>query len=202
MLICSVHIASFLLHYHNTEIHLFEAGLYKPPAPVNYGDYTFQRLDALYACLLATKSIFDTILSCPLELYFQLPIVSYASMAHAQVIFFKLSLVEVDGWDLSYVRQTVDFPSVLDQIASRLEEAKKMIIIDPLAAVHNDVFSRYATKLRRVKMWWDTKIAPDDVPPLQNVGVTEAVDDLIGGQHNCFDEDFWEQVMRDWDTAQ
>ena len=56
MLICFVHIASFLLHYHNTEIHLFEAGLYNPLAPVNYENYTFQRLDALYACLLATKS--------------------------------------------------------------------------------------------------------------------------------------------------
>lgn len=125
-------------------------------------------------------------------------------MAHAQVIFFKLSLVEIDGWDLSYVRQTVDFPTVLNQTASRLEEAKQMIIIDPLAAVHSDVFSRYATKLRRIKMWWDAKIVPDseDVPPFQNAGVTEVVDDLLGGQHNCFDENFWEQIMRDWDATQ
>jgi hypothetical protein len=168
MLIYFVLVGSFLLHYYNTEIHFFEAGLYKPPAPVNYENYTFQRLDALYGCLLATKSLFDTILSFPLELYFQLPIVSYASMAHALVIFFKLSLIEVDGWDLSYVRQTIDFPAVLDQIASKLEEAKKMIKIEPLAAVHNDVFSRYATKLKRIKMRWDSKIAPDseDVPPL------------------------------------
>jgi hypothetical protein len=89
------------------------------------------------------------------------------------VIFFKLSLVEVDSWGLSHVRQTIDFLTVLDQIASRLEEAKKMIIIDTLAAVHNDIFSRYATKLRRIKMWWDAKIAPDseDIPPFQNVGL-------------------------------
>jgi hypothetical protein len=71
-------------------------------------------------------------------------------------------------------------PTVLDQIAGRLEEAKMMINIEPLAAVHNDEFSRYATKLRRIKMWWDSKIAPDseDLPPLQNMGVTEVVGDL------------------------
>jgi hypothetical protein len=131
-------------------------------------------------------------------------IVSYTSMAHALVIFFKLSLIEVNGWDLSYVRQTIDFPTVLNQIASRLEEAKKMIHIEPAAATHNDVFSRYATKLRRIKRWWDSKIARDSegVPPLQNIGVTEVVDDFMGGQHGCFDEDFWEQIMRGWDTAQ
>jgi hypothetical protein len=53
-------------------------------------------------------------------------------------------------------------------------------------------------------MWWDAKIAPDseDVPPLQNIGVTEVVDDFMGGQHGCFDEDFWDQIMRDSDTAE
>jgi len=189
VLTCFVYIASLLLHYHSTEIHLFEVGLCKLPAPVNY---TFQRLDALYSCLLATRSYFDIVLSVPVELYFSLPIVSHATLPHALVIFSKLSLIEVDGWDLSYVRQTMNFATVLDQIASKLEEAKKVMEIDPLATVHSDAFSHYARKLRRVKGWWDAKFATDpaEVAPLQNMDVTEVVDDWMGCQYSCFDEDF------------
>ncbi|TAQ89648.1 hypothetical protein B7494_g2009 [Chlorociboria aeruginascens] len=157
---------------------------------------TLQENNMLHACLLATKSYFELLLTIPVAQYFVLPISLYSTMTHAMAILLELSLLEYDGWDLSYARQVVDFSTILDRLIASFDQAKNMVEGGILVEA-TDTFSRFSKKLRQIKAWSNLRLAsrclessePKDTN--QEKMVTDTQFDVI-------DEEFWQGIIEDW----
>jgi len=104
------------------------------------------------------------------------------------------------------VCQFLDFSEVLQQLADRFDEAGKGFDVDPQMQQHNDVFSRCARKILRIKAWFDGRHAVDREPEDVQAGGGEAMravdDGMVGMQFDLLDEAFWQDMMNDWETMQ
>lgn len=188
------------MHYHNAEIHLYEPSIQKI-SDTAYGGQSFQRVDFLYACLLACQSFFDVYLKLSPNSFSNFSIVNFGQMAHALAVYVKLSLLDATGWDLQHIRQTSNVSTLLHQLTQRFEEASRTI--DSRQQMSGtDAFSRVARKLRWVKGWYDKKMTTDSgTQPsqgLMNASQTEGFD--MGDQFNFLDDAHWQDIIESWDT--
>lgn len=112
------------MHYHSVEMSLYEIALNDEVASLRYGMYPFARLNMLYSCMNATRRYFDAVGSLSLAEWFDLPYTIWAAMGHAIVVLSKLCLINADGWDQAYVQTIIDFPTMIDTLAQKLDGAK------------------------------------------------------------------------------
>lgn len=104
------------------------------------------------------------------------------------------------------MRQISDPSEVLQQLADRFQEAGEEFDLDPLTQQHNDSFSRVARKIRRIKVWFDSRQAGEHGQEHVYVGNGEAMiatdDGMAGMQFDLLDDAFWKEIMNDWETFQ
>jgi hypothetical protein len=145
------------------------------------------------------KLFFDAYLSLPVGAYFTYTIGLFTQLSHAFIALSKLTLLEHDCWDISYVQQTVNLSEVLQPLAERFQEAGRGFDIDPLTKQHNDTFSRLARKIQRIKVWFDGRHLVNQGPEAVEGTMDESA---VGMQFDLLDEAFWVEVMSDWDSLQ
>jgi hypothetical protein len=156
--------ALILQHLQSNEIYLYEISLCDwsrhPSAYPTYST-TSQRVETLHQTLLATASFLTTFLSLPICLYSSLPFITWAQTLHAMQVLSKLSLLnDVPGWDLAYVREVMDFSSLMERLTERFEQARRAEE-DAQRAQGGTVGSRYeiyTQHIRRVKGWYEGKL--------------------------------------------
>lgn len=188
------------MHYHNAEIHLYEPSIRKASIKV-YGSQSFQRVDLLYACLLACQAFFDVYLKLPPRTFFSFSIVNFGQMAHALTVYFKLSVLEAPSWDLQHIRETADISLLLEQLAGRFDEASRTI--DSRKEMGGtDAFSRCVRRLRWVKSRYDKKINTESGPegPRELMNASQMGGFEMGDHFDFLDDTYWQEIMGGWDA--
>jgi hypothetical protein len=187
----------FALHYHNAEIHLYEHSIHKAPS-LDYGSYSLQRVDMLHSCLISCKSLFEVFLTVPSKEFLSLSMLTLGTVGHALASLFKLSLLQIPGWDAKHVQQTLDISSLLDKLICRFDATFNPTTRQQMAD-SSYAASSFARKLRRVKTWLESNftIAGDSLDnPSPGPILTAANLDMFDmGDPFCFFDDMsWEQM--------
>lgn len=157
-----------------------------------YGTHPSDRVDMLYACLVACQSYFDIFLALPSDVFFSLPLSTFAHMTLALATVFKLSLLDAPGWDLAHVRQRFDVALLPDKLITLFEDASRTI--DPRQQTNGtDAFSRCAQRFRHIKRWYDMKLSAESAPV--HVDVEGGME---GFERDFLQESYWQDLMRGW----
>jgi hypothetical protein len=169
----------------------------KPPV-TSYGSYSIQQVDMLHSCLVACQLSFQIILTISSQNFVSLSMLDFGRMSHAISTLFKLSVLDVPGWDREHVRQTIDISVILEQCVRRLDSALKPTET-PSTSHSNDAFSQAARRLERFKDLVGSKSTMLD-SGLQNqlqgmftASELEAFD--ARGPLSFMDEAFWLEIM-------
>lgn len=205
-------LAILLMHFYMVEIFLYETALNDNIEPLRYGTNPFARLNMLYACLNSTKLFFDTVNSFPVSEFFSLPYTIWTYLGHTLSVLSRLSLLRVEGWDQNYVRSVLDISECLDNLASRLDEAKAAVETLSGQISHNSLardvpqpFLMLSSNLQRVKAAHEAKYTAqttnesDQSPDLScaELIVMSTDDELVVPPTTSFfeflDENFWQQ---------
>ncbi|KAL9106603.1 MAG: hypothetical protein Q9227_008386 [Pyrenula ochraceoflavens] len=117
-------LAVFLVHFYLVEIQLYGTALNEMIDPLQYGSYTFTRLNMLYACLNSTKLCLDAFHAIPLSEFFNLPYTVWSLLGHVLVVLSRLSLLRLEGWDHNYIRGVLDLSMCVDALARRRDAAQ------------------------------------------------------------------------------
>ena len=186
----------FAIHYHDAEIHLYEQSMHKSSV-TNYGSYSIQQVDMLHSCLVACQLWFQIILTISSQNFVTLSMHDFGRMSHAISTLFKLSILEVPGWDQEHVRQTVDISVILEQLVRRLDSALEPTETHPTSN-SNDAFNQGARRLERFKDWFSSKFSTLD-SGLQNQSqgmftASELDAFNTSGPLSFMDEPFWLEI--------
>lgn len=188
----------FALHYHSAEIHLYENSIHKGSS-LDYGSYPLQQIDMLHRCLISCKSLFEIFLTVPPEEFTSLSLLTLGTVGHAIASIFKLSLLQIPGWDVKYVQQTLDLFSLFDTLICQFETTFDPTATRQQMAGFNDPASKLARKLRRVKLWLQSNltITEDSLEtPSEGPVLTAANLDMfdMGDPFFFFDQMSWDQM--------
>lgn len=86
--------------------------------------------------------------------YFYFSLVTWSSIRFALIGLQQLSVFEDPEWDLNYVRDTLDFLWVLDELYTRFEKAAVELNFD-----EEHVFPRTAKKMRLARVYCQERMA-------------------------------------------
>lgn len=182
-----------LIHYHVAEVSLYEAGLCQSTLATN-AIPNFKRVELLCACLQAIKSYFEIFFSIPVVNYIALSMPSWSHLTYSLTILQMLSSFNHPDWNLVYVRETIDFITVLDRLIEQLDTVNTLAGYEEI-----DMFSPVAKRMNRVKVCVEGKMAghsegavgsePGPIPDFGPVPGTEDLSDFFQ-----FVDDAW---MRD-----
>lgn len=195
MLNVTLSIVVLLLHYHNVEMSINEIGLARLPLVTN--NHGFQQLEILHTCLKSTKDFFELFLSLPVHHFRFLAIFTYTQMTHVLIVLYKLSTFESQDWDLAYVRETLDFGSVLDRIVGWAKNILAHAENDEVNLDEMDVFSRTIAKVEKLKTLHKQKTASSSKAAEMSSAVFEA-----GGEGiplDFFNDAWLEEMLAPWD---
>jgi hypothetical protein len=140
------------MHYHVAEIAIFEAGTHRSHLAADVIP-NFKRLELLSACLRACASYFNTFFSIPVAEYVTMSLPTWSRLTRSLAILHFLSEFESPGWSLDYVRETIDFVTVLNQVSERLDSVNKLVGYENF-----DTFSPTAERLKRIKLYVEGKL--------------------------------------------
>jgi hypothetical protein len=149
------------MQYHVAEVALYEVGTRRSHL-ATHAVPNFKRLELLSACLQAIKSCFDTFFFIPVADYHGLSVPTWSHLTRSIAILHNLSSFEYPGWSLDYVRETIDFVTVLDQVSGRLDSVKTLAGYENL-----DTFSPTVKRMNRVKLYVEGKLHSE---PAGNMG--------------------------------
>ena len=82
-----------------------------------------------------------------------------------------MSIYENEEWNLTLVRESVNFIAIVDQAIDRLESVESLPEYEKI-----DMFSRTATAMNRVKSFLDDKIFKQAETAAPDAGQADAVD--------------------------
>lgn len=206
------------IHIYGAEMHMYEAGLTMPYNPVETGDLTRQQI--LYACLVATKNVFEVQFIFPLTECYDLPLTLWAMLSYSIVVLSKLLFFEGSDWDLESARKVCDLSTVLERLAVRClemkDEVRNVTKRKGLPEVDDAFFDSCVMKLRWMKAWYERRVqdggtGSDDEPIPPNVlsarpwedgqgDINGRVDELMaGGMFDFWDEMGWQESWGGWD---
>ena len=182
------------MNYYAAEICLYEVGFkLSTTTGVIIQDLESLRLpDILYACFQATRSWFEAYLSVPIADHCALTLIDFGQLFHAIGALYKLSVFDILEWDISTVRKTLDLSIIIDQVASRLEEAKDLYTGQTV--VQSCPWTFCINKLRACKTWWDMTVASGmDISAVGEVWPDGFNEDLLPFvTSDSLDEYFWQ----------
>jgi len=188
-----------LMHYYSVEKSIFEIGLGMPTSLAGSDWHDFQRLETLHACLKASQALFEAFLSLPVSIARYLSFFTYTQMGHTLVVLHKLSTFECKDWDLSYVRETLDFGRTLDELIGWFERVVAAEELERGSLAADDIFSRTVMKLGRIR----TRYQQNRALSSSTIGTSSNMPDinlaLAGASMETFNEAWLEQLLGPWD---
>lgn len=112
----------------------------------------------LYASLEANQRLLDTYFTFPViqSLYFSLPI--WSCVTQSLISLQALSTFNHHGWNLDYVRQTVDFDHVIERIVARFEKVSTEPGCEGIV-----MYSYFANKMSGIKKYVDCVTRGPDI---------------------------------------
>jgi hypothetical protein len=162
-----------------------------------------QRLDMLYACLISAKSFLDIMSALPLSSFYGLSIVSLSQLSHGLSTVFKLSFLDVPGWDLVHVRETVNLLPYFEHFISQLGQIGAQIDNLQRPPAKRSFFTGCSLAMVRVKGWYEARLAAETEKKQQEEqpGLTGMEDILSGEKFDFMDDNLYAYFMGDWQDA-
>lgn len=142
------------MELHNTELVIHEIGL-SQASDIFSGQHNM-RLECLYACFNAIKAWFDVFLSIPSAQYVGFSALLYRNLTHCFVAIYQLSTFEHPEWDLGLIRENLDVVSFLEKAERNFSDVKLVAGFDIDGSEDIDPFNIIASKIRVIKLWWET----------------------------------------------
>lgn len=201
----------FLMTYYSAELNLYEVALYDAP-DVQVTNSTFHlqvdRLGLLHGCLTSLAAYFDVYTNLPKEDAVAFPFTIWMQSGLAILTGIELSFLQLDGWDITRVRESVDFTKVLDREIQTLEGIAANRQLNPLDDFKKDIFWRFAVRMRKTRDLYDSKMNTEVKNGIWTEGetgtdidMTATMDELAGDLLNGWDESFWQTFVSDqWET--
>jgi len=189
-----------ILGYQSAELYIFDPSLQKslfPTSPSNPANAV--RLDMLYSSLISTKTLLDSYLIQPVS-YSAFSALDLGQLGHGMSNLLKLSVLEEPGWDLAYVRQTMNLSYYFEQIISKFEAVGASLSAMQPVPTKDNFPTGCARAMRRVKNWYEAKVAAEAQTVAGEGTTTEDVlitDDLVGSQFDYLNEAYWLELMGD-----
>jgi len=119
-------------------------------------------LDNLYRCIEAIKAFIDVYFSISSNYYLTMPFSAFGHFAHAFIALTRLASLEIEGWDMRAMTGTLNFATVIEEAAIRFDGAATSSP-DGLQ-VNNEVFSKWAARVRWMKQIYEAKFTQPDGP--------------------------------------
>ncbi|CAI7574928.1 unnamed protein product [Penicillium pancosmium] len=187
----------WLIHVHAARIFLYEAGLYDPLWQNANTGARQQRLDTMWKCLAATKSLFEVYLSMPDHMLFTASYALWGLLAYGLLIASRLCLSKVEGWDVDLVRTELDFSQILELVTQKTDQGNAFARAHWLGDGGSDeLVDRITMKTRRVQTWFNQyfpRIFAQHDPALA-MGPDPSF--LLG-----IDDMFWEELITGFQPA-
>lgn len=170
-------------------------------------DTALARADALHACLRRIGNLNDCFSRFPgIQLQY-LPFVIWIHLLHALIVLAKLSFLEIQGWDVQYVRSSeTSFPATCTGLIAHLEAASRQCQGESQAP--SPVSARLnmsAEKLRQCLKWYENKIlAEADSVASTDPGVVPGLvpfDPSLEGFFDGFEDALWTDFSGDLGTT-
>ena len=196
-----------MLHFHTAEIYLYEVAIFGPSHLCKIADSPLQRVEILYACLYSIKAFHEVLDTIPTESFFDYPVTTWMQSTHAVVNLSKMSMLEVEGWEPSQIREVIDLSRLLDKLSARFRNARAIgILPTELTEDDPDIFSRFARRLLGIKEKFDLKVAASKnvaLPtPAANAEASMVEDaGAMPMLPSLDDEAFWQDILGDWDAT-
>lgn len=190
-----------LLHYYGVETNVLELVLSMPATFASVNSQDFHRLETLHSGLKAVQALFDTYLALPAYFARNISFFTYTQIAKSLVFLHKLSTFESPDWDLDYVRETVGFGNILDQLIGWFENVKITEgITEPSGEDAEDMFSRCVRKLSRIKAWHEQRTRSGSLGPEPSTTIPHGGATMTGDSMNFLNDTWLEEVLGNWDS--
>lgn len=153
---------------------------------------------------MAAKSLLDILYALPLSSYYGFSIITLAQLGYSLSTVFKLSFIEVPGWDLAHVRSTVNLGQYFEHFISNFEKAGAQIDNSQPTPAKIAFCTGCSRAMGRVRGWYDTRVAMETAEKQQEeqTDLTGLEDVLSGDSFNYWDQAFfqgdWEEIMGDF----
>ncbi|PYH85363.1 hypothetical protein BO82DRAFT_275395 [Aspergillus uvarum CBS 121591] len=181
----------------HTEITIFELTLLRASTVPIATDTDLQALDHLFRCLEAIKSWIRTILKFDAAEYIGFPFPLWKQFRTVVLVTLRLGALDDPAWDTGLVRRSVDLPSVLDEIARKLERGRSQ--------TEEPVFATFIKMVHMLKSWTLSVYTDGPSKPADSgctsgslsEGEQAAVEDPPWGDLVC-DDEFWNVDFLGW----
>lgn len=117
-------------------------------------------------------------------------------LGHVLATVFKLSFIDVPGWDLAHVRSTVNLLEYFEHFIGQFEQVGALIDNSQRPFVKRSFPTGCSLAMARVKGWYENRIAVEKETTQQEeqTGLAGMEDTFNGENFNHFDDAF----MGDW----
>ena len=188
------------MSFHSAEVFLYEPSVQTPSSPITFGGGNTQRLDMLYACLMASQALLNLCLSQPISSFGSFSMIQLACTGVGLSTLFKLSVVEEAGWDLADVRKTVNISDYFVQLITKFEQAGLAIDENQIEPCNKQSFPSGCSKaMRRVLGFYETRIAATSGVVLsQDQTLPTGMEGVLNGeQFDWVDDAYWQDLIGD-----
>ena len=182
---------TLLLEVCNLEASIYEIGCSHEPDV--FSVQSNRRVECLYGCLNAMKRCTDVFGRFNPAQYIGLPFLIYAALSRCVTVFYRILTFEHPEWDPALVRETLDFSLILDEVEAKFSRVKDEAGLDCGGSDDTDPFTLFATRLRKIKMWWDITVGNATV-----LGDVTSFDGMGDFSLENVDEDWFRDLFGIW----
>ena len=189
----------FTLHLHSAEVCFYESII-----PIHCdNNCAIDKVEALHSCLLAVQTYFTSFLSQYSTDMPSIPYFYWMRIIHSLSVLTKLSFLQLEGWDLQYVRSTVKFCDLIDKLNEKLWQVQETESAHQRLAFSKR-FRAYRAKLEKCKFWFTEMVAQEEKAKAQDAeagaqeGAVDFNDPVFAGMLENLDEYLNFDFMEGW----
>ena len=189
----------FILHLHSAEVCFYES-IISIQCDRNC---VIDKVEALHSGLLAVRTYFTAFLAQYSTSMPSIPYFYWMRIIHSLGVLTKLSFVHLEGWDLQYVRSTVSFCDLIDQLNDKLWAVQESEAANSRLAFSKK-FRAYRSKLDAWKQYFADMVAQDEKAKAQAADAGDEVpaidfnDPIFNGMLDNLDDYLNFDFMERW----
>ncbi|TVY19923.1 Transcriptional regulator WAR1 [Lachnellula arida] len=175
-----------IMNYHSTENFLYEPALQQSPIAVGF-------------------ALLDLFLTQPLSVYYTLTSIELSHLGQSMATIFKLSMIDEPGWDLTYVRKTVNPRDYFDRMINNFDQVGTVIDQSQPEPCRNSFPTGCANAMRKIRGVYEAKIAAETAQTTSQEQTNSlALDGMLNGDQmiDWMDDAYWQDLLNDGNFMQ
>ncbi len=200
------------LSYQSSAAFLYSASLQKPLFSTSaIQSNSSHRLDMLYSCLEASKGLLDLYLVQPLS-YFMFSVLDLGHLGMGMSVLLRLTIVEENGWDLTYVRQTANLGYYFERLIAKFRSIGSKLDENQPPGTKRSFHTGCSLAMGKVLKWYESterlknsyeeRIAAENDQSALDQDATMGMEEFMANaQFDYFDEGYWLQLVDQVNTV-